>query len=280
MREEMEKLRAATQQSSDRVATMEDAPAESVDRNFRNRSEDDTTEVLIAIPDPWTERNELAIEVPRLGSFIASGTWDAREIGLDTFPPQDRPPVIIPFFTFRFMVGMGLIMLAVSWLGLLLRWRGRPESAHWFLWPALLAFPTGFIADRGQRTIVAIMERRQRDCGRQTVAGSRCRRQAAGKICRRFIGSTRPRELSVAQIGRIKLSGFPAWMLWSLVHIYFLIGFRKRLLVAASWLWSYLTFQRGARLITGISWSRIETWTETRKRTAPAHILCHPDRAR
>jgi NADH:ubiquinone reductase (H+-translocating) len=67
------------------------------------------------------------------------------------------------------------------------------------------------------------------------------------------------RNRAVAQIGRIKLSGFPAWMLWSLVHIYFLIGFRKRLFVAASWLWSYLTFQRGARLITGLSWSRIET---------------------
>jgi NADH:ubiquinone reductase (H+-translocating) len=67
------------------------------------------------------------------------------------------------------------------------------------------------------------------------------------------------RNRAVAQIGRIKLSGFPAWMLWSLVHIYFLIGFRKRLFVAASWLWSYLTFQRGARLITGIPWSKIET---------------------
>lgn len=67
------------------------------------------------------------------------------------------------------------------------------------------------------------------------------------------------RKCAVAQIGRIKLTGLPAWMLWSLVHIYFLIGFRKRLFVAASWLWSYLTFQRGARLITGLPWSRIET---------------------
>ena len=104
------------------------------------------TEVLIAIPDPRTERNLFALEVPKLGSFIASGTWDSREVGLDTFPPEDRPPVIIPFFTFRIMVGMGLIMLAVSWLGLLLHWRGRLESARWFLWAAFLSFPTGFIA--------------------------------------------------------------------------------------------------------------------------------------
>jgi NADH dehydrogenase len=67
------------------------------------------------------------------------------------------------------------------------------------------------------------------------------------------------RKRAIAQIGRLKLSGFPAWILWSFVHIYFLIGFRNRLFVAASWLWNYLTFQRGTRLITGISGARIGT---------------------
>lgn len=97
-------------------------------------------------PDPSAKRNLLAIEVPRLGSFIASGNWDAKEIGLDAFPPEDRPPVVIPFFTFRLMVGMGLIMLAVSWFGSWLRWRGKLEATRWFLWVALLSFPTGFVA--------------------------------------------------------------------------------------------------------------------------------------
>jgi NADH dehydrogenase len=49
-----------------------------------------------------------------------------------------------------------------------------------------------------------------------------------------------------------------AWLLWSVAHIYFLIGFRNRLMVALNWAWNYLTFQRGTRLITGISGSRIE----------------------
>jgi NADH:ubiquinone reductase (H+-translocating) len=66
------------------------------------------------------------------------------------------------------------------------------------------------------------------------------------------------RKRAVAQIGRFKLSGFIAWMLWSLAHIYFLIGFRNRLVVAMSWAWSYVTFQRGTRLITGMSGSRME----------------------
>ena len=102
--------------------------------------------MLIAIPDRRAERNLFAIAVPKLGSFIASGTWDSKEVGLDTFPPEDRPPVVIPFFTFRLMVGMGLIMLAVSWFGVWLRWRGRLETTRWFLWVAFLSFPTGFVA--------------------------------------------------------------------------------------------------------------------------------------
>src|SRR5215813_4999214 len=66
------------------------------------------------------------------------------------------------------------------------------------------------------------------------------------------------RKRAVAQIGTFKTSGLVAWLLWSLAHIYFLIGFRNRLAVAMNWCWNYVTFQRGTRLITGISGSRIE----------------------
>jgi NADH dehydrogenase len=65
------------------------------------------------------------------------------------------------------------------------------------------------------------------------------------------------RKRAVAQIGKLKLSGFIAWVLWSVAHIYFLIGFRNRLIVAMNWMWNYLTFQRGTRLITGMSGSRL-----------------------
>lgn len=59
------------------------------------------------------------------------------------------------------------------------------------------------------------------------------------------------RAAAVADFGRIKLSGFIAWLTWWAVHIFFLIGFRSRVLVMFGWAWSYFTFQRGARLITG-----------------------------
>src|SRR5262249_17755186 len=59
------------------------------------------------------------------------------------------------------------------------------------------------------------------------------------------------RAYAIAEIGRVHLAGFVAWIAWLLVHITYLIGFRNRLVVLVEWAWAYLTFQRGARLITG-----------------------------
>ena len=58
------------------------------------------------------------------------------------------------------------------------------------------------------------------------------------------------RRAAVVSLGPLRLRGFIGWLFWSVVHVYFLIGLRNRFIVAFSWLWSYLTFQRGARLIT------------------------------
>ncbi|MDB5507549.1 MAG: dehydrogenase protein [Hyphomicrobiales bacterium] len=58
------------------------------------------------------------------------------------------------------------------------------------------------------------------------------------------------RKAAVVKLGRFELTGFIGWLVWSLAHVYFLIGLRNRLLVALSWLLTYATFQRGARLVT------------------------------
>ena len=82
---------------------------------------------------------------------------------------------------------------------------------------------------------------------------------SAGRACPPFryrnFGSlaTIGRKRAVADFGRIRLSGFSAWLVWCVAHIWFLAGFRNRLLVGANWLWNYLTFERHARLITGES---------------------------
>jgi NADH:ubiquinone reductase (H+-translocating) len=62
------------------------------------------------------------------------------------------------------------------------------------------------------------------------------------------------RSRAVAQMGKIHLSGFIAWLAWLTVHIWYLIGFRSRIVVLITWTWSYLTYRRGARLITPRTW--------------------------
>jgi NADH dehydrogenase len=74
------------------------------------------------------------------------------------------------------------------------------------------------------------------------------------------------RSAAIAQFGKIHISGFIAWLAWLFVHILFLIGFRNRLLVFIQWAWSYFTYERGARLITGST--NLPGWREV-KSTAP-----------
>jgi cytochrome d ubiquinol oxidase subunit I len=109
-------------------------------------TEQPASEVLIGWPDEAAQTNRFAITIPKLGSFIASGDWTSRELGLEAFPREDWPPVLIPFFAFRLMVGMGLVMLAVSWGGLLLLATGRLERSRAFLRLAFWCWPAGFVA--------------------------------------------------------------------------------------------------------------------------------------
>jgi NADH:ubiquinone reductase (H+-translocating) len=78
-------------------------------------------------------------------------------------------------------------------------------------------------------------------------------RAEPGPFRYRHLGSlaTIGRKAAVADFGRIRISGRVAWLLWGVVHVFFLIGFRNRMAVLLDWLWAYVTFQRGARLITG-----------------------------
>jgi len=77
------------------------------------------------------------------------------------------------------------------------------------------------------------------------------------------------RNAAVGEVGKLHLSGFIAWLSWLFVHIFFLIGFRNRVIVLFQWAWSYLTYERGARLITGDQ--HLPSWEEI-KREEPAEI--------
>src|SRR4029077_765872 len=112
----------------------------------RWHDEQPASEVVLALPNEATESNKYAISIPILGSLIGSMSLDSREVGLTDFPPQDRPPVLIPFFTFRIMVGCGMLMLALAWIGTYLSRDGRLYRNRLVLWPTFLSFPLPFIA--------------------------------------------------------------------------------------------------------------------------------------
>ena len=102
--------------------------------------------VLFAIPDQAAATNHAVIEVPYLGSLILTHDLDGTVQGLKDFPPDQWPPVAIPFFAFRIMVGIGLLMLAIVVVGNVLRRGARLFSHRAFLRICQFAAPLGFIA--------------------------------------------------------------------------------------------------------------------------------------
>jgi cytochrome d ubiquinol oxidase subunit I len=112
----------------------------------RWHDEQPASEVLIALPDEGAEANRYSISIPVLGSLIGSMSFTAKEAGLTDFPARDRPPVAIPFFAFRIMVGCGLLMLFLAWYGSYLSATERIGERRWMLWAIFLGFPLPWIA--------------------------------------------------------------------------------------------------------------------------------------
>ncbi len=79
------------------------------------------------------------------------------------------------------------------------------------------------------------------------------------------------RAAGVAQFPKFSLSGYFAWLTWLFIHIFFLIGFRNRVIVMIQWAWSYLTYERGARLITGSN--ELPGWTESDHRKREETVI-------
>ena len=119
-----------------------------------------------------------------------------------------------------------------------------------FLLSAILRLVKEWMDDR-LPGVAPVAKQQGEHCARAiaaTVAGLKCppfRYRNFGSL------ATIGRKRAVADFGRIRLSGFVAWVVWCVAHIWFLAGFRNRLLVGANWLWNYLTYERHARLITG-----------------------------
>ena len=102
--------------------------------------------ILVGIPDDKAEETHFALEIPKLGSLILGHSWDAEIKGLKAFPPDERPPAFLPFWTFRIMVGLGILMLVVGLWSLWARFRKTLFTSTWLHRAALLMGPSGFVA--------------------------------------------------------------------------------------------------------------------------------------
>jgi cytochrome bd ubiquinol oxidase subunit I len=121
-------------------------PAKFAAIEARWHDEQPAAEVLLAVPDSATEANRYELKVPVLGSLIATMTLHSKEVGLTSFPKSERPPVAIPFFSFRIMVGCGIVLLALAWLGSIQAVKHRLQQSRFLLGAIFLAFPLPFVA--------------------------------------------------------------------------------------------------------------------------------------
>jgi cytochrome d ubiquinol oxidase subunit I len=103
-------------------------------------------EALFGFPDMAQQKTLDTIEIPHLGSLILTHSWDGQIRGLADFPPQDRPDSSIIFWTFRLMVGLGMLMLLLGLGGAWFRWRGQLYHQRLFLRFATAMGPAGLVA--------------------------------------------------------------------------------------------------------------------------------------
>ncbi|AIT09450.1 cytochrome BD oxidase subunit I [Candidatus Francisella endociliophora] len=102
--------------------------------------------VLFAYPSEAQEKNLFSIEIPKLASLINTHKVDGEMLGLKSVAKEDRPPVAVVFYSFRIMVGIGLLMVFIGVVGSLLLVKQRIYNQKWFLWICRLATPLGFVA--------------------------------------------------------------------------------------------------------------------------------------
>jgi len=102
--------------------------------------------VPLALPDPVTEQNRYAVEIPRLASLIITHDLAGVVLGLNEVPASDRPNVPIVFASFRIMVALGMLMLVVAMTGLYLLRRKQLFETRWFLRVLCWMTPSGFLA--------------------------------------------------------------------------------------------------------------------------------------
>lgn len=102
--------------------------------------------VLFAIPSQQDQKNHFELKIPKLASFINTHSWNGPMTGLKSVPPELQPRVLPVFFSFRIMVGIGLLMLATALLGIIFLYKNYLYRSRWFHYWCLVLSPLGFVA--------------------------------------------------------------------------------------------------------------------------------------
>lgn len=128
--------------------TLQHQPAKiaAIEGHWDNKPGESIPLILFGWPDMAAETTRYAVAIPALGSLVLTHDWNGRIAGLKEFAPQDRPNSTIVFWTFRVMVGLGMLMLLLGVWSLWLRFRQRLFQARSFLRFAVLMGPAGLIA--------------------------------------------------------------------------------------------------------------------------------------
>jgi len=128
------------------LKTLEYQPAKVAAMEAHWETEEGAALALFAWPDAENETNHFEIAVPNLASLILTHEWNGELVGLKDFPESERPPVAPIFFSFRIMVGLGILMLIAGMLGLWLAFRGRLFDSRLYHRYLVAMIPSGFIA--------------------------------------------------------------------------------------------------------------------------------------
>jgi cytochrome d ubiquinol oxidase subunit I len=126
--------------------TLEYQPAKIAAMEGHYDSETGAPLILFGIPDNQAMTTHYAIEVPKLGSLILTHDINGELKGLKDFPASERPDTTVMFYSFRIMVGLGFLMLALGIWSLVARFRGTLYSDRWLQRAALIMGPAGFLA--------------------------------------------------------------------------------------------------------------------------------------
>ena len=128
--------------------TLKHQPAKiaAIEGHWSNEPGEGVPLTLVGWPDMAREETRFAVQVPRLGSLILTHSWDGQFPGLKEYAPRDRPNSTIVFWTFRVMVGLGLLMIVLGVCSAWARFRGRLYTSRPFLRFALAMGPAGIVA--------------------------------------------------------------------------------------------------------------------------------------